>query len=289
MNSILNFITWNPNPEIFTLGGITIRYYSLFWAMGLALAYLIVKYLYKDQKIQEKLFEPIFFYCFFGILIGARLGHCLFYEPAYYFSHPLEMLLPIKFTDTGMHFTGYQGLASHGGTLGLMVALWLYVRKTKVNLMNVLDNIAIATPVTACFIRLGNLMNSEIVGKVTDAPWAFIFPHEGAEPRHPAQLYEAIAYFIIFVIGWFLYKNYKSKLHRGFFFGYCLTMIFTFRFFVEFVKEAQVGFEQNMTLNMGQWLSIPFVILGLACMVGGKWLDKLSQKEGNIYISNSKK
>lgn len=289
MNSILNFITWNPDPDVFTLGGITIRYYSLLWAVGLALAYFIVRYLYKDQKIQEKLFDPLFFYCFFGILIGARLGHCLFYEPGYYFSHPVEMILPVKFTEAGMKFTGYQGLASHGGTIGLIVALWLYVRKTKLNYINVLDNIAIATPITACFIRLGNLMNSEIVGKVTDAPWAFIFPHEGMAPRHPAQLYEAIAYFVIFVAGWILYKFYKTKLHRGFFFGFCLTTIFTFRFFVEFIKEAQVGFEQSMTLNMGQWLSIPFVALGIACMIGGKWLDNLSKKEGNIYISNKKK
>ena len=277
MNSILYYITWSPNPDIFTLGGITIRYYSIMWAIGLLLAYVIVRHLYKDQGIPEKKFDPLFFYCFFGILIGARLGHCLFYEPAYYLSHPIEMILPVKFTDSGMKFIGYQGLASHGGTIGLMVALWLYVRKTKLNFVHVLDNIAIATPITACFIRLGNLMNSEIVGKVTDVPWGFIFPREGMEPRHPAQLYEALAYLVIFIGGWFLYKKYKEKLHRGFYFGYCLATIFTFRFFVEYVKEAQVGFEESMTLNMGQWLSIPFIILGIACMIGGKWLKKLSK------------
>lgn len=277
MNSILYYITWNPHPDIFTLGGITVRYYSVMWAIGLLLAYIIVRHLYKDQRIPEKKFDPLFFYCFFGILIGARLGHCLFYEPAYYLAHPIEMILPVKFTDSGMKFIGYQGLASHGGTTGLIVALWLYVRKTKLNFVHVLDNIAIATPITACFIRLGNLMNSEIVGKVTDVPWGFIFPREGMEPRHPAQLYEALAYLVIFIGGWFLYKKYKDKLHRGFYFGYCLTTIFTFRFFVEYVKEAQVGFEENMTLNMGQWLSIPFIILGIACMIGGKWLEKLSK------------
>lgn len=277
MNSILYYITWNPHPDIFTLGGITVRYYSVMWAIGLSLAYVIVRHLYKDQGIPEKKFDPLFFYCFFGILIGARLGHCLFYEPAYYLAHPIEMILPVKFTDSGMKFIGYQGLASHGGTIGLIVALWLYVRKTKLNFVHVLDNIAIATPITACFIRLGNLMNSEIVGKVTDVPWGFIFPREGMEPRHPAQLYEALAYLVIFIGGWFLYKKYKDKLHRGFYFGYCLTTIFTFRFFVEYVKEAQVGFEENMTLNMGQWLSIPFIILGIACMIGGKWLEKLSK------------
>lgn len=274
MNTILNFITWNPGEVMFTLFGISIRFYSLMFATGLALAYFVVKYLYKDQKISEKLFDPLFFYCFFGILIGARLGHCLFYEPDYFLAHPLEMILPVKFTPEGMKFTGYQGLASHGGTIGLMIALWLYVRKTKLNFIRVLDNIAIATPIAACFIRLGNLMNSEIIGKVTDTPWAFIFVKEDMMPRHPAQLYEAIAYLVIFLGGIYLYKRYKQKLHPGFFFGYCLTAIFIFRILVEFLKEPQVGFEENMMFDMGQWLSVPFVILGIACMIGGKWLDK---------------
>lgn len=274
MNTILNFITWNPGEVMFTLFGISIRFYSLMFATGLALAYFVAKYLYKDQKISEKLFDPLFFYCFFGILIGARLGHCLFYEPDYFLAHPLEMILPVKFTPEGMKFTGYQGLASHGGTIGLMIALWLYVRKTKLNFIRVLDNIAIATPIAACFIRLGNLMNSEIIGKVTDAPWAFIFVKEDMMPRHPAQLYEAIAYLVIFLGGIYLYKRYKQKLHPGFFFGYCLTTIFIFRILVEFLKEPQVGFEENMMFDMGQWLSVPFVILGIACMIGGKWLDK---------------
>lgn len=275
MSNLLNFIVWDPNPEMFSLFGISIRYYSIMWAIGLGLAYYIVRWLYKDQRIPEKLFDPLFFYCFFGILIGARLGHCIFYDWDYYSNHLTEMILPVQFTEQGMRFTGYQGLASHGGTIGLMVALWLYVRKTKLNFINVLDNIAIATPATACFIRLGNLMNSEIVGKITDVPWAFIFPREGAEPRHPAQLYEALAYLLFFFIEFYLYKKYKDKLHRGFFFGLCLTLIFTFRFFVEYVKAPQEAFEADMMLNMGQWLSIPFIIIGIACMIGGKWLQKL--------------
>ncbi len=279
MDSILNFIVWDPNPEMFSIFGISIRYYSVMWAIGLALAYVIVRYLYKDQKIPEKYFDPLFFYCFFGILIGARLGHCLFYEPAYYLAHPLEIILPVKFTDSGMKFTGYQGLASHGGTLGLMIALWLYVRKTKLNFITVLDNIAIATPITACFIRLGNFMNSEIIGKPTNSDWGVVFAQVDNIPRHPAQFYEAMAYLVIFIVGFYLYKKYKTKLHKGFFFGYCLSTIFIFRFFVEFVKEHQVDFEQNMTLDMGQWLSIPFIILGLGCIFAGKWLDKVGEKK----------
>lgn len=277
MNYLLATITWDPNPEIFKLfGTISIRYYGLLWAVGIFLAYMVVHYQYRDKKIAEEKFEPLFFYCFFGILIGARLGHCLFYEPDYYLSHITEMILPIKFLPNGgWKFTGYTGLASHGGTIGLIIALWLYVRKTKLNYIDVLDMIAVATPITACCIRLANLMNSEIIGKATNVPWAFIFKREDMIPRHPAQLYEAIAYFCFFLITMYLYKNYSKKLHRGFFFGLCLTLIFTFRFFIEFLKENQVNFENGMTLNMGQWLSIPFIIIGITFILSGKKLDKM--------------
>ena len=177
--------------------------------------------------------------------------------------------------------TGYEGLASHGGTLGLMIALWLYCRKTKMHYMDVVDMIAVATPITACCIRLANLMNSEIIGKPTDVPWAFIFERVDMLPRHPAQLYEAIAYFLLFLVMMYLYKNYSKKLHRGFFFGLCLTAIFTFRFFVEFLKENQVSFENNMSLNMGQWLSIPFVIIGVYFMF---FYDRKTKKENKEAI-----
>ena len=267
MNTMLLSINWNPNPELFNLFGISIRYYGLLWAVGIFFAYVVVHYQYRDKKIEEKKFDPLFFYCFFGILIGARLGHCLFYDPGYYLSHFWEMILPIKFMPDGnWKFTGYEGLASHGGTLGLIIALWLYCRKTKLHYMDVLDMIAVATPITACFIRLANLMNSEIIGKPSDVPWAFIFERVDMQPRHPGQLYEAIAYLILFFIMIYLYKNYSKKLHRGFFFGLCLTYIFTFRFFIEFLKENQEDFENSMMFNMGQWLSVPFIIIGVYFM-----------------------
>ena len=175
----LLFITWNPDETAFSIGGFSFRWYSLCWLTGLILAYFIVKKLYKEAKIKDELFDPLFIYCFLGILVGARLGHCLFYEPDYFlssFEHIIEMLLPIhKMADGSWKFTGYEGLASHGGTLGLMLALIIYCKRTKISLWRVLDFIAIATPITACFIRLGNLMNSEIIGKATDVPWAFIF------------------------------------------------------------------------------------------------------------------
>lgn len=279
MNYELLYILWNPNLVAFHLGPMSIRWYSLCWLLGLASAYFIVKRLYKEQKIKPELFDPLFIYCFVGILIGARLGHCLFYEPDYFLSsgkHIVEMILPIHFmADGSWKFTGYEGLASHGGTIGLIIALWLYVRRTKVNIWRVLDNVAIATPVTACFIRLGNLMNSEIIGKATDVPWAFIFERVDMTPRHPGQLYEAIAYAIFFVIGWYLYRKKPQRVGTGFFFGLCITLIFTARFFIEFTKDIQEEFEASMLLNMGQLLSIPFVIIGILCMKGGKWMQKL--------------
>ena len=278
----LLYILWNPDLEIFRIGNFAIRWYSTCWLIGLALAYFIVKWLYKDQKVKDAYFDPLFMYCFFGILIGARLGHCLFYQPEYFLSswtHVVEMFLPIhQMADGSWKFTGYEGLASHGGTIGLMVALYLYYRKTGMNLWHVLDDIAIATPITACFIRLGNLMNSEIIGTPTNVPWAFIFERVDMTPRHPGQLYEAIAYFFFFFVMLHFYKRTSKKVGTGFYFGLCLTLIFTFRFFIEYTKDIQVDFESGMIFNMGQLLSIPFIILGIACMRGGKWMKKLGAK-----------
>ncbi len=270
MLSQLNYILWNPDVEAFHLFGFSVRWYSLCWLIGLVLAYFIVQRLYKQQKIKDEYFDPLFLYCFFGILLGARLGHCLFYQPEYYltsFKHFVEMIVPIHFLPNGgWKFVGYEGLASHGGTIGLIVALYLYYRHTRLNLWQVLDNIAIATPITACFIRLGNLMNSEIIGKVTDVPWAFIFERVDKMPRHPGQLYEAIAYFLFFFVGLWFYRKRPQRVGTGFFFGLCLTLIFTFRFFIEYTKDIQVDFESGMLLNMGQILSIPFIAIGIYCM-----------------------
>ena len=282
MEDILSYIIWNPDLFAFKIGSFGVRWYSICWGIGLVLAFFIVKRLYKEQKIADKYFDPLFIYCFLGILIGARLGHCLFYQPDYFltsWNHAIEMIIPMHhMADGSWKFVGYLGLASHGGTLGLMIALWLYYRQTHVNLWIVLDNIAIATPITACFIRLGNLMNSEIIGKVTDVPWAFVFAQVDQSPRHPGQLYEAIAYAAFFFIGWYLYRKHAEKVGTGFFFGLCLTLIFTFRFFIEYTKDIQVAFESGMPLDMGQILSIPFVIVGIACMVGGKWMKKIGAK-----------
>jgi prolipoprotein diacylglyceryl transferase len=186
------------------------------------------------------------------------------------------MILPIRILpEGGWKLIGYAGLASHGGTLGLMIALWMYVRKTKLGIWTVLDNIAIATGTTACFIRLGNLMNSEIIGKVTDVPWAFIFEHVDKVPRHPGQLYEAIAYAILFVAMWILHKKLPERIGTGWYFGLCLAYIFSFRFLIEYTKEIQEAFEATLPLDMGQILSIPFVIIGVYCMIRAKKQEQL--------------
>ena len=286
------YILWNPDIVAFSLGPIEVRWYSLLWCIGLFAVYQLMHYLFKEQKLGEDKFEPMCVYCFLGILIGARLGHCLFYEPEYFLSHPVEMFLPIrKFADGEWHFTGYEGLASHGGTLGLMLAIILYCRKVKLNLMHVLDNVAIVTPICACAIRLGNLMNSEIIGRPTDVPWAFIFQRVDMQPRHPGQLYEALCYAVFFFIGWAIYRRsldikgvnkdkkplFDIRVGSGFYFGLCIFLIFLSRIFIEFTKENQVDFESSMTFNMGQLLSVPFVLLGLYCMFGGKYCKNLGE------------
>jgi len=314
MANLLSFILWNPNEVIANIGPITLRWYGMCWLVGIVGAYFMVRWLYKDQKVKDELFDPLFIYSFIGILVGARLGHCLFYEPNYFLSsgtHFIEMFIPLhKMADGSWKFTGYAGLASHGGTLGLMIALWLYCRHTKMNIWHVLDDIAIATPITACCIRLGNLMNSEIIGKPTDVPWAFIFEQVDNVPRHPGQLYEALAYFcfIFVMLGVYLrskkqeagskkrevrgeIKEARSEKREvrgekqegrgvkpvgtGFYFGLVLTLIFTFRFFIEYTKDNQVDFENGMLFNMGQLLSIPFIMIGIACMKGGRWMNYL--------------
>ena len=288
MSSALLFIDWNPSEIAFSMGSLAIRWYSLCWCIGLFSVYLLEHHLFRQQKVAEEKFDPLFLYCFAGILVGARLGHCLFYEPGYYLSgwhNFIEMLLPIKFNAAGdWKFVGYEGLASHGGTLGLILALWLYVKNTGLKFRFVLDNIAIVTPICACAIRLGNLMNSEIIGRTSEVPWAFRFWHsheamstlmpDGSPiPRHPGQLYEAICYALFFFIGWWFYKQSRKEgskvpgVGSGFFFGLCIFLIFTARFFIEFTKEVQGGIDDgSMPIDAGQLYSIPFILLGIWSM-----------------------
>ena len=276
----LAYIMWEPDPVAFNLFGFGVRWYGMCWALALLGGYMMMAWLYKNQRLGKDKFDPLFFYIFLGVLIGARLGHCLFYEPGYWLTHPIEMLLPIK-RDAGgsWHLVGYEGLASHGGVIGMMVAIWLYSRRHKVNIMRVLDNMGIVAPLSAAFIRMGNLFNSEIVGNPTDMPWGFIFAHNGETfARHPAQLYEALFYLFLFVFAVLAYKRLKYTIGKGFFFGLCLTSIFVFRFLIEFLKENQEAYEETMFLNMGQLLSLPLILLGLYCLCGGKLCKRIGEK-----------
>ena len=285
MYSLLN-INWNPNPELFNLFGISIRYYGLLWAVGIFFAYVVVHYQFRDKKIEEKKFDPLFFYCFFGILIGARLGHCLFYDPGYYLSHFWEMVLPIKFMPDGnWKFTGYEGLASHGAAIGIIAGLWYYSRKvSKKSIFWILDRAVIPIALAGFFIRTGNLMNSEIVGLPTNMPWGFRFMNSDLPnpelPRHPAQLYEAICYLFSFFVLMYLYWRTNVKKKMGFIFGAFLILIFSARFIIEFVKEVQEPWEAGMALNMGQILSIPFILAGIFMLWYSKKLPDEGEKKG---------
>jgi phosphatidylglycerol:prolipoprotein diacylglycerol transferase len=265
-----NYINWNVDPEIINVFGISIRYYGLLFVSGLILCIYILSWIYKRENIPSEHLEKLSIFGLIGILAGARLGHCLFYEPSYYLSHPLEMILPITFPpDGGIKFIGYQGLASHGGALGVLIALYFYSRKTKHSMIDTMDLIAVVAGLLFGFIRLGNFMNSEIIGIPTTKPWGVIFERVDNVPRHPAQLYEAISYFIIFIILMVLYKKMRDRLKNGFLFGLATVLFFTARFIIEFVKENQVGFEDGMTLNMGQLLSLPYIFVGIGFIIYG--------------------
>lgn len=267
---IINYINWDIDPEIINIFGISLRYYGILFVGGLIFCIYILSWMFKKENISPDKLEKLSVYGMIGIFAGARLGHCLFYDPSYYFAHPLEMILPIQPTgDGGFKFTGYEGLASHGGALGLIIALIIYAKRTKEPIIKTIDLIAVVAPLGGCFIRLANLMNSEIIGIPTNVPWAFIFDRVDNLPRHPAQLYEAISYLAIFGLIFYLYITKRDKLQNGFFFGLSISLIFMARFFIEFIKERQVPFEEQMQLDMGQLLSIPFVIVGLGFVIYG--------------------
>lgn len=270
------YINWNADPEIFSIGGFTLRYYSIMFALAFIGSYLILSKIYVKENVSVQLLNKLAIFVFVGTLIGARLGHTLFYEFGYYKYHLLEIILPFRIANGQFELTGYQGLASHGGAIGIIAAVVLYCRKYKQSFLWIMDRLGIVVALSAFFIRLGNLFNSEIIGKPSNVSWAFIFERVDMIPRHPAQLYEAVLYLIIFSILWVLYKNKIQKVKKGFLFGCFLVMLFSVRFLIEFVKENQEAFENTMVINMGQILSIPFILIGVYLM-----LSK-SRKEENV-------
>ncbi len=249
-------IFWNVSPEIIKLGPISLRWYGLLFASTFVLGYIILLKIFQNEKKPQADLEQLSIYVILGTVIGARLGHCLFYDPVYYLSHPIKILEVWE-----------GGLASHGAAIGIITSIYLLTKKQKDKTMLwILDRLVIVVALGGALIRLGNLFNSEIIGKASDVPWAFIFIRVDNIPRHPAQLYESIFYFISFFILYFVYSKTGKKIKQGYLFGLFLVLIFGFRFFVEFIKENQSPFEQYLFLNMGQLLSIPFVAAGLFFM-----------------------
>ncbi|MCR5013942.1 MAG: prolipoprotein diacylglyceryl transferase [Bacteroidales bacterium] len=290
---VLNYITWNVDPVALSLGSLEIRWYGLCWAFGFLFGYLIMNKVYKRERMPEGSLDSLLIYMLVFTVVGARLGHCLFYEPEYYLSRPLEML---KIWEGG--------LASHGGAIGILLGLWIYVRrfnkstkkektdKQRINYIWILDRIVIAVCLVGALIRVGNVFNHEIYGTPTSLPWGFVFLR-GAEqfcgtvdnyeacpsidsccppsewlPCHPTGLYEA--FFCLLAMGILLWMYFKRDLgdrRPGLMFGTFLVIIFGSRIAIEFLKNVQVDFERNMVFDMGQWLSVPFVILGIVMIV----------------------
>ncbi|SMG25167.1 prolipoprotein diacylglyceryl transferase [Marivirga sericea] len=263
---MLNYIIWNPDGILIDFGFYQLRWYSILFGLGFVLGYQFVKWRFKRDEVNVKLLDNLAVYLVVGTIIGARLGHCIFYDWDYYQNHLLEILLPFSFSPS-FEFIGYRGLASHGGGVGVIIALLIFARVEKISKMWILDTIALVIPLAAASIRLGNLMNSEIIGSPTNVSWAFIFQSIDNIPRHPTQLYEALSYLLIFGILFWLDK--KQKLGKGFILGAMLVLLFTARFFIEFVKADQTAFEADMVLNMGQWLSIPYFIIGWVLILVG--------------------
>lgn len=256
-------IHWNIDPEIFKVGGFSLRYYSLLFGIGVVAGYAVIKKIFQSEKISQEHLGSLLLYMVLGTAIGARLGHVLFYEFSYYKNHPLEIILPFRFSQNGLEWTGYEGLASHGGAIGILVALALYCRKYQYSMLWMLDRLVISIALAGCFIRLGNLFNSEIIGKPATVSWAFVFQRVDNIPRHPSQLYEAAAYLIIFGILLTAYKRSSLRMRKGFLLGLFLLLVFSSRFIVEFTKEDQESFESGWSLNLGQILSIPFIVAGI--------------------------
>ena len=250
---ILSSITWNVDPEIVGFWVLSIRYYGVLFAASFFFGYIIMQKIFKRENLTNELLDNLTIYMAIGTVLGARLGHCLFYQPEYYLRNPWEIL-----------FIWHGGLASHGAAIGILIALYYFSKKNKKPYLWILDRIVIVVALAGFFIRMGNLMNSEIYGIETSLPWGFIFIRDGQlVPKHPTQIYEGLSYLLIFIVLYLIYNKKGTQLKQGLIFGIFLIALFSVRFFIEFIKEVQVDFETGMSLNMGQWLSIPFVLAGV--------------------------
>jgi len=257
-------VHWNASPEIFEWNGFAPRWYSLAFLLGFMAGYYILQRMFRAEKVATDSLDTLLLLLIAGTVIGARLGHCIFYDWDYFKDHLAEILLPFQFQPE-FQFTGYRGLSSHGGLIGVLTAQWVYCRYyLKKPLIWLLDRIGVPVMLVACLIRLGNLMNSEIIGAPTEVPWAFVFEQVDSLPRHPVQLYESIAYFLIFILLYFLYWRTAFRKKPGRLVGIFTVLLWSVRFVLEYFKREQGGLENVFGLfTTGQWLSIPLIILGL--------------------------
>ncbi|TWP30871.1 prolipoprotein diacylglyceryl transferase [Apibacter muscae] len=275
MNQLLHII-WDPSIGI-QIGNFTLRYYSLMYVIAFSIGFYLMSKIFKKDNEDQKLLDPLFIYMFLAVIIGARLGHVLFYQKELFIEDPLAVFLPFR-TKPEFQFTGFSGLASHGAAIGIVISLYFYNKKyLKRNLLWILDRIVIPVAIGGMFVRLGNFFNSEILGKPSDLPWSVLFNqqdvHEYGErvSRHPAQLYEAFGYLILFFSLVFIYFKTNKKKFLGWIFGYFLIILFGIRFIVEFFKEPQGEEYINwFGLNTGQWLSIPFILVGIYILLTSK-------------------
>ncbi len=280
MNGVLTFF-WETDPELFRIGPFAIRWYGLLFGLAFFVGFYVIRWIFRQEQKPERDLDRLVTFTIAGAVLGARLGHCLFYEPAYYLSQPLEILKVWR-----------GGLASHGGAAGLFFGLYLYVRnRPNLSYLWILDRVAIPTALGACFIRIGNFFNSEILGTPTDLPWGFVFGRVDSLSRHPAQLYESIGYGLIFLLLLLIYRKQSREAPQGLFLGLFLVSVFTFRFFIEFVKMRQAAYGHELPLSVGQWLSLPMVGLGLWLLFrtwraaspdarGTGWIKPQAQRKG---------
>lgn len=267
---ILSFIHWNVSPEIFSIGPIHVRWYGLMFALGFLFGYNHVEKMFKRENVDLKWLESLFIYLVVATIVGARLGHVLFYGWDYYSQHPIEIL-----------YVWQGGLASHGGVIGIIIAMFIWSKKiSKRSILWVLDRIVVPSILVGALIRFGNLMNSEIYGMQTSLPWGFIFErnHETVA-KHPTQIYESLSYLLTFGVLLYMYWKTKARDYQGMLLGVFFIMVFTARFLIEFIKEDQEAFEAAMSLNMGQWLSVPFVLTGIILII-------VAVQRGPVYYQN---
>ena len=263
---LFNKIYWNPSEGI-DLGFFVIHYYSLMFVVAFTLGWYLMKSIYEREGVSLEKLDSLFIYTVLATLIGARLGHVIFYDWDYFQHNLLEIFLPVRF-EPEFEFTGFRGLASHGAAIGIIIAMYMYCRNVLHKpVLWVLDRIVIPVACGGIFVRIGNFMNSEIIGKPTGSDYGVVFQKLGEDfARHPAQLYEAAGYLLVFIILWLTYWKTLKREKLGYIFGLFLVLLWSVRFFVEFMKEPQVGERVNWVLNTGQWLSVPFILAGIYFM-----------------------